>query len=377
MLKDDFRNFLIIQKMEEDKKKVTLLGAILSNKWKILSVIILLLFGIFVYKFFFTKINLEKLKVKNDLFQINSGESISHIGKRLEGDGIINSYFAFKMYMRIFAGKNIAQAGIYQFDQKDNLVSVANKIIGAHYAIPPVKVTIPEGSDNQDIAKILSVAFLNDANKSQLVDDFSSSNIYSYIKNKEGYLFPETYLFLPNTSLDQVVKQMSDKFYFNLKDIFSSQEERQKLGIYSLDLKDFKIENYFNDTDKTINLTKRFSIISQIGTTTVTMKDIITMASYLEGEANNEKDMRNVSGVLWTRLRLNYPLQIDAATSTYKNKGFTLTPINNPGMMAILAAISPINTGNIYYITGNDGVTYYARDYKSHLDNINRYLRNR
>jgi cell division protein YceG involved in septum cleavage len=100
------------------------------------------------------------------------------------------------------------------------------------------------------------------------------------------------------------------------------------------------------------------------------------MASYLEGEANNEKDMRIVSGVLWTRLKLNYPLQIDAATTTYKIKGMTKNPINNPGLVALRSAIDSINTGNIYYITGNDGKMYYAKDYKTHLENINKYLRN-
>ena len=86
--------------------------------------------------------------------------------------------------------------------------------------------------------------------------------------------------------------------------------------------------------------------------------------------------MKIVSGVLWTRLKLNYPLQIDAATSTYKIKGLTKRPINNPGAIAIKAAIDPINTGNIYYITGNDGKMYYAKEYETHLKNINKYLRN-
>lgn len=374
MPRDDFKNFLIIQKLEDDKKERTFLSVLLQNKWKMIIGIIIIILFIFIYNIFFTKINLTNREDGNNLFQINNGESVNHIGQRLSSEGIIHSTFAFKIYIKIFSGNTIAQAGIYSLDKNDNLISLANKIIKANYAIPPVKITIPEGSDNKEIAEIVSKAFLNDINKNQIIDDFTVKNILSKIENKEGYLFPETYLFLPNTTLDQVIKQLSDKFYSNLKNIFTN--ERQELGIYSLDVNDFKVESYFNDEDKTINLTKRFTIINQVGTTTVSIKDIINMASYLEGEANTEEHMRKVAGVLWTRLKLNYPLQIDAATSTYKERGFTKSPINNPGNIAIKAAINPIDTGNIYYITGNDGLMYYAKDYKTHLDNINKHLRN-
>lgn len=359
--------------MEDDKKQKTFLSVLLNNKWKFIFGIFIILIIIFIYYIFFTKINLASRANTDTLFQINNGESVNNIGKRLDNEGVIKSALAFKIYIKIFSGNTIAQAGIYMLDKNDNLYSLANKIIKAHYAIPPVKVTIPEGSDNKEVAEIISKSFLNKVNETQLVDDFSEQNIENKIEDKEGYLFPETYLFLPNTTLDKVIKQLSDKFYNNLKDIFTN--ERQELGIYSLDVSDFKVEDYFNDEDKTIKLTKRLTIISSLGTTTVTIKDIITMASFLEGEANNEEDMRKVSGVLWTRLKLNYPLQIDAATSTYKKQGFTDAPINNPGMVAIKAAIDPINTGNIYYITGNDGIMHYAKDYLTHLDNINKYLR--
>lgn len=374
MPRDDFKNFLIIQKLEDDKKERTFLSVLLNNKWKIIAGIILLVIFIFIYNIFFTKINLASREGGSNLFQINNGESVSYIGQRLADEGIIHSSLAFKIYIKIFSGNTIAQAGIYTLDKNDNLISLANKIIKADYAIPPVRITIPEGSENREIAEIISKAFLSDINTPQLIDDFSEENILSKIEGKEGYLFPETYLFLPNTTLDKVISQLSDKFYFNLKDIFTN--ERQELGIYSLDVNDFKVENYFNDEERTINLTKRFTIISSVGTTTVTIKDIISMASYLEGEANYEEAMRRVAGVLWTRLKLNYPLQIDAATSTYKERGFTKSPINNPGNVAIRAAINPINTGDIYYITGNDGLMYYAKDYETHLDNINKHLRN-
>lgn len=373
MYGDDFKNFLLIKKLEEDQEKKTIWDKVLYFKWYILSVFLIILVLFFIYHVFFTKINLEGLGSKDDFFQINNGESIDYISRKLTDEGVLRSQIAFKVYMKIFGGSEYVQAGIYKFDKGDSLVSVARKLVRGEYAIPPVKITIPEGSDNREIASIISRAFSNEVNHDLLVDDFSEKNILANINDNEGYLFPDTYFFLPNAPLYQVVDALKNKFYNNLKNLFINEDK--SLGIYSLSIKDFNVKDYFNDDTKTINMTKRFTVISDIGTTTVTIKDIITMASYLEGEANNEKDMKIVAGVLWTRLKLNYPLQIDAATSTYKNKGLTKTPINNPGLVAIRSAISPINTGAIYYITGKDGNMYYAKTYEDHLKNINRYLR--
>lgn len=377
MPQDDFRNFLLIRKLEEDKKDKTIFSSFLEMKWLILLIIIIIIFIYFIYNIFFTSINLNNPIVKDNqnLFQVKSGQSVNQVGNELKSLGVIKSSLAFKIYVKVFSNETLVQSGIYALEKKDNLLSLAHKIVKAHYAIPPVKITIPEGSDNLEIAKIINTGFMAPINSSQLVDDYSVENIETKINGLEGYLFPETYLFLPNISLDKVISQIQGEFYNKLKNIFETEDTT--LGIYSLDINKFKISDYFNDNDKSINLKKRFTIKNDIGVITVTIKDVITMASYLEGEANNETDMRKVAGVLWNRLKLNYPLQIDAATSTYKHNGFTSTPINNPGLVAIRAAINPINTGDIYYITGNDGKMYYAKDYLTHLDNINKHLRNR
>lgn len=374
MSTEEFKNFFILKTLKENKEEKHIFNFLFKNRWKILGLLLVFIFLFFLYNIYFTKINLNNFSSEDYLFQINNGESIAYIGQRLEDEKVIHSTLAFKVYIKLFSSKELAQAGIYKLEAKDNLVSLANKILKGKYAIPPVKITIPEGSDSFKISNIISEAFLKLENKTTLADDFSKENVYAKVDEKVGYLFPETYLFLPNVKLDEVVKQMENNFYSRLYDFFLT--EKDALHIYSLDLKELNLEDYFISEDKSINLTKRLTIINEVGTTTLSIKDIITMASYLEGEANNEQDMRIVAGVLWTRLKIGYPLQIDAATSTYKHKGFTETPINNPGITAIRATINPINFGYIYYITGNDGQNYYAKDYTKHLDNINKYLRN-
>ncbi|MBP9765786.1 MAG: endolytic transglycosylase MltG [Candidatus Pacebacteria bacterium] len=378
---DEFKNFLIIKKIEEDNEKKSFLESVIENKLPIFIIFIALIIFIFFYNIFFADVNLSSLKNKNYLFQINNGESVSYVAEELKKENVINSVFAFKAYLKLFGKSGNAQAGIYRFDEKDSLISVANKIKNANYAIPPVRITIPEGMKNLDTANIISKSFLENKEFVYNSESFDISNIVSMFNNSNSFIWPDTYFFLPNTALSDVISDMQNNFYLNLKNIFISFSDSNvgpadNIKIYSLNMDKLKISDFFNEKDKTINLDKRLTMVNDIGTTTVTIRNIVTMASYLEGEANNEKDMRIVAGVLWSRLKIGFPLQIDAATSTYKIKGMTKNPINNPGAIAIKSAIDPISTGNIYYITGNDGKMYYAKDYNTHLQNIKKYLKN-
>jgi UPF0755 protein len=121
------------------------------------------------------------------------------------------------------------------------------------------------------------------------------------------------------------------------------------------------------------------------------------MASLLEREANTAKDRRIVAGILWERLKIGMPLQVDAVFSyilekdayaplfedlkiespynTYLYRGLTPTPIGNPGIDAILAAAEPTKTKYLYYLTGKDGHMYYATTFAGHQSNREKYLR--
>lgn len=379
--KDDFKNFFIIKRIEEDTNNKTLLEAIFNNKLRISLFIIFIAFLILIYKIFFSPINLEGLKDPNGFFQINNGESVNYIANELEKEKIIKSALIFKLYMKISLGKDIAQAGIYKFTQNDSLVSVVRKIKNAEFAVSPVRVTIPEGSTNEEVAEIIAKAFSNNPTTLKGGENFSTQNILSYMQDLQGSLFPETYFFLPNTSVSQIINELKNKFYENLKELFTDfkvkteKDSNSTIRLYSADLKDIDITSFFDDSTRSINQNKKLTIVNNLGTTTLSIKNILIMASYLEGEANNEKDMKLVSGVLWTRLKIGYFLQIDAATSTYKTKGFTKNPINNPGLVAIESAINPTKTDYLYYLTGNDGQTYYTKTYEGHLVNIKKYLR--
>jgi UPF0755 protein len=99
------------------------------------------------------------------------------------------------------------------------------------------------------------------------------------------------------------------------------------------------------------------------------------MASILEGEAKTEGDMKIIAGILLTRLTKGMPLQVDVAKETYTAKGLPKVPLNNPGLVAIMAVLHPTFTDNLYYLTGNDGAMHYAKTFEEHKKNIKKYLK--
>ncbi|MEZ4195509.1 MAG: endolytic transglycosylase MltG [Candidatus Paceibacterota bacterium] len=129
----------------------------------------------------------------------------------------------------------------------------------------------------------------------------------------------------------------------------------------------------------------------------LSLDQIIILASIIEREANSPESKKMVSGILQQRLEIGMPLQADASVeyildkplkelaaddlkvdspyNTYLNTGLPPTPIGNPGLDAIVAVLEPTTTDYLFYITGNDGEFYYAKDFDGHKLNIARYLR--
>ena len=97
------------------------------------------------------------------------------------------------------------------------------------------------------------------------------------------------------------------------------------------------------------------SLLPDIEASDNTEKDIIIMASLIEGEAKGEGDRGFISGILWKRLRIGMALQVDVALETYETKGLPSSPIGNPGLLSIAASIHPEESPYLYYLHDKDG----------------------
>jgi UPF0755 protein len=235
---------------------------------------------------------------------------------------------AFESFMMILGEEKHIISADYLFENKLTVWQVARRIGGGLHHMAPIVITIPEGFDINQIADTAGLKLTN----------FNKAQFQLEAKGLEGYLFPDTYFFLTNANETDVIKSMSDNF------------EKKITPLLPL----------IASSDKTANRTER---------------DIIIMASIIEREAKGDIDRGIISGILWNRIKIGMPLQVDAALSTYKVKGLPKNPIGNPGLLAILASIHPQISPYLYYLHDKDGNIYYAKTFIEHQANIKKYLK--
>jgi UPF0755 protein len=283
---------------------------------------------------------------ENSIKTILKGSDLKSISKDLKESDYIKSATLFQSLSILFGGEKRVIAGDYLFTKKENVFKVVMRIINGDFGMEEVKVTIPEGLSNTEVADILSNKIIN----------FDKTSFLYSVKNIEGYLFPDTYFFPPTAKNEDITLRMENNFKSKLK-------------------------QFENDIEKSGKSTK----------------DIITMASILEGEAKDKESRQIVSGILWQRIKKNIPLQVDATFkyingkgtkdltlddlkikspyNTYVNLGLPPGPINNPGEEAIFASLNPIKTDYLYFLTGKDGKMYYAKTFDEHKKNKEKYLK--
>lgn len=276
---------------------------------------------------------------------IPEGATMQEATLQLHKYGVIRSPLALKLSIKVKGNERGIIAGEYYFDQPLTAWEVAERISTGKFGITPLAITIPEGATSYQIAQLLT----------EKLHGFDAVTFSERAKLKEGYLFPDTYYFMPNATIEDVLSAMEKNFYDRVADI-------EPL----------------------------------VASSTFTMHDVLTMASLLEKEARRFETRQMIAGVIMNRLEIDMPLQIDAvfgyiygtntfspkfshlATdspyNTYKYRGLPPGPIANPGLESIKAALEPMTNGYYYYLTGRDGNMYYSETYEGHLWNRRMYL---
>ena len=285
--------------------------------YKIGAVALLLLFYIFV-------LSAPRNFPIDKKFSIGPGASLRSVSLLLENENIIRSRVAFEFFIILFGNEKKLISADYSFDQKIPVFEVARRIAGGAARTAPVSVTIPEGYDVEQIADTFAAK----------LSSFNKENFLLAAREKEGYLFPDTYFFLTSENEDVVLRSMSANFQKKIK-----------------------------------------PLLPQISASGKAEKDIIIMASLVEREAKGENDREVIAGILWHRVKIGMGLQVDAAPETYKNKGLPLKPIANPGLAAIKAALHPKDSPYLYYLHDKNGEIHYARTFAEHAKNVSKYLK--
>lgn len=305
----------------------------------------------------------------NEIITIETGTSTADILETLKNKKLLNSTLAAKIYL--FRHKDLKLlAGEYEFAPNTPTRQLIKDLSTGKSLSNEVSILFREGLTIKEMqAELTRNRYLIDNSflelaQTQVKDLPESIKKIPIVKDLpqnadlEGYLFPDTYRLYKNFTAEDLVVKMLTNFDAKLTPELRAEITKSK---YSL-------------------------------------KEIITMASLLEKEVRTEKEMKIVSGLFWNRIEVGQALQscaslayilgvnkaqysyedtqIKSSYNTYQHPGLTPTPIGNPGLRAIQAALYPTETNYNYFLSRPDtGETVFSETLEQHNEAKAKYLK--
>ena len=293
-------------------------------------------------------------------FEVRQGENMFSLAERLEAAGLISSRYVFLWHLVREQKTRDLVAGAYSLSGNLSVAEIAFMITEGKTVPRDVRITFPEGWGSKKMAQRLTANGLPGADFLMLVQkpqpelrkqfDFLSDMPAG--ASLEGFLFPDTYFFDPQTSAEAIVEKMLTNFGKKFDVVLRTAAEKQKRSLFAT----------------------------------------VTLASIVENEVKTETDRKMVADIFLRRLAvgqalescatLQYILGVDRVQysyaetqtpspyNTYINSGLPPGPIGNPGLMTLNATISP--QANSYFYFLNDpktGETIFSVTYEEHLKN--------
>ncbi len=324
------------------------------------------LFGLYKYK---TDLEPVGDGTKVVTIEIEAGQSYDSVLAMLQKKGLIKDANTAKLYTKFF-GNGQYYAGTFELNNGMTTQQVLAYIGNQNNAIiDTIVITFPEGKWAKETAEILAENFPYKAeefielwNDPEYIEELSKT--YSFINpddlnndqyhvKLEGYLFPETYQFYTNASIDEITRTFLTQFN----------------NVYQ------EYQDYFDKSQYTVH-------------------ELVTLASVVQFEAGNYTDMRKIAGVFYNRLNQDMMLQssvtvcyalydefddpedcetnaeIDSPYNTYMHTGLPIGPILNPGEDALVAVLQPDNNEYLFFVADiynrKDGLVHYSKTYEEH-----------
>ena len=274
------------------------------------------------------------------------------IGDELAKAGVIPSGFFFELRATLAGERSDLLAGTYHLQKGMTYGAVLKILTTPPRAAKTTNITIAEGRTRAQINALLQAQGVKGsyvaATRSSPLINFAAYGAPRHTPDLEGFLFPDTYQLVNPISIQKLVGDQLATFRQQFRSVNLGYARSRHLTPY----------------------------------------DVLIIASLVQGEAATAHDQPLVASVIYNRLRLGMPLQLDATTryatgnytkpltqsqlnsrspyNTRNHKGLPPTPIDNPGLAAIEAATHPARTNFLYFVAkvcGN-GSSVFESSYK-------------
>ncbi len=311
---------------------------IIINSILLFLSLIFLIYTIFRFNAF---LNTPASKNHKGLYiKIDKNEPVKHITKKLRKKNLITRGDWFYYYIRLTGQAKNIKAG-YHFIRRDYTPKqILEELVNPK--LHTVKLTILPGYDLKKIEQLMKKNGLDLSGFKKLEHnpEFVKECSGYRAPSLEGFLYPDSYFVAKEESARVIAKLMCRQF-----------------------------KRVFKETTKRDNFTEN------------DYKKLI-IASIIQKEATDEKDMKLVASVIYNRLKRKMRLQMDSTRSidnksynTYLKRGLPPTPICNPERSAIYAAYNPKKSPFLFFISKKNGEMVFSKTLKQHDNNIRKYLK--
>jgi UPF0755 protein len=288
------------------------------------------------------------------VFTVPEGERVTVTATDLKQAGLIRDRNSFLTYINFHGLRGKVKAGTYSLSPTQSGQQIAMVITSGIDNLN--SMIIPEG---YTVAQIETAAAQHGISRASFEAALAEPHSQSFLASKpsniglEGYLFPDTYQVGPGTTASQLVNEMLNTF-------------GAKVGP---------------------SYTQAFAAEG------LTLNQGLTLASIVEKEVNKASDRPIVAQIFLKRYHTGislgsdvtvayasalagvpFDLNLNSPYNTRLNTGLPPGPICNPGLGSLDAVAHPAATDYLYFVTGSDGVTYYAQTLAEHNANVAAHL---
>lgn len=299
-------------------------------------------------------------------FEVKPGASFLTIASTLKEEKLIRSEFFYKLYVKVYKVSGL-EAGTYYVSSSMNVKELVRTLSGKSTNVSVMNITFKEGLHMKKLAA--TIASSTDYTEDEIIavgqdekflkqliseywfltDDILNEKLYYPL---EGYLFPDTYQFVNDASIEDIYRRLLDEM------------------------------------DKVLTLYK-----DDIDNSGYTIHEIITLASMIQSEGNNVADFEKMASVFLTRLNKKMKLQSCASAyygdkkimgvdefgdsylkknnyNTYVIAALPVGPISNPGKDAIAAVLNPSDSDYLYFASDKNMKVYFSKTYAEHESTV-------
>ena len=299
--------------------------------------------------------------------EVTADDTVSTIADKLEDAGLIQYKWFFKLFASVADAKDKIGTGTYELNTDMDYRAL---IVGMHNSSgnlnsDTVRITIPEGYTVSQIIHLMAEKGVN-TEENLLEAAKTASFSYEYINNNsedisrlEGYLFPDTYDFYLNEKPANALNRLIKNFDSKLDDDLLAQAEARCYDLKKIITIASLIEKETDGTDQAKIASVIYNRLEGSGDKGGTYGLLQIDAALLYALPDHEGPITNADK------------QTDSKYNLYKYAGLPPTPIANPGLAAIEAALEPDTTDYYYYALGKDGKHHFSKTLQEHNEFLN------